>query len=63
MKRNNIPILDSTLVVKSTASLREEIINDLLKPDQSLSLLLNKENNKDETQEFQDFCDRGRRTN
>jgi hypothetical protein len=40
MKRNNIPILDSTLVVKSTASLREEIINDLLRPDQSLGKFL-----------------------
>jgi hypothetical protein len=63
MKRNNIPILDSTLVVKSTASLREEIINDLLRPDQSLSLLLNKEEIKDETQMLKELRDRGSRTN
>lgn len=57
MNRNhNIPILDSSLVVKSTASLREEIINDLIKPDKSLSILFDKELKEDETKNFEDLC-------
>lgn len=62
MKQNTIPILDSTIIVKSTASLREEIINDLIKPDKSLSILFDKELKEDEIKNFENLCDRGRWT-
>lgn len=58
MKNKTVPMVESSLVIKSTASLREEIIHDLIQPDKSLNYLL-KEINEDETKNKSSFCDRG----
>lgn len=38
--KKNIATVESKLIMKSTAQLREEIISELTMPDKSLSLLL-----------------------
>lgn len=57
MKKQPIAI-ESNLIMKSTAQLREEIISELTMPDRSLSCLLEeKYKDKDETQNEQELCD------
>jgi hypothetical protein len=56
----NAPIIiESHLITKSTAALREEIISELTMPDKSLSLLLEDTESKDnnETKNSPEFCD------
>jgi hypothetical protein len=58
MKKKSTTI-ESNLIMKSTAQLREEIISELTMPDRSLSCLLEekKEKDIDETQDEQGLCD------
>ena len=57
--KKNIATIESKLVMKSTAQLREEIISELTMPDKSLSLLLEDTQDKDNhaTQDEQTLCD------
>lgn len=57
--KKNIATVESKLVMKSTAQLREEIISELTMPDKSLSLLLEDTQDKDNhaTQDEQTLCD------
>ena len=52
-------IVESNLITKSTAQLREEIISELTSPDRSLSSLIEEIENKDkyETQDEPELCD------
>ena len=56
MKIYEPTIIESELKIKSTASLREEIIKELTQPDKSLSLLLL--GNIDEIKSNEPDCDR-----
>jgi hypothetical protein len=52
MKIKNDNFVETQLKVKSTASLRQEIISELTQPDKSLELLLSKRES-DETEDKQ----------
>lgn len=57
---SNMPIVvETNLVTKSTAQLREEIISELTMPDKSLSMLLRELEDKDtyETKNESELCD------
>lgn len=57
---SNMPIVvETNLVTKSTAQLREEIISELTMPDKSLSMLLKELEDKDtyETKNESELCD------
>lgn len=57
---SNMPIVvETNLVTKSTAQLREEIISELTMPDKSLSMLLQELEDKDtyETKNESELCD------
>lgn len=58
MKASHI-IIETNLITKSTAQLREEIISELTMPDKSLSLLLQDITDKDtyETKNESELCD------
>jgi hypothetical protein len=58
MKKHST-VIESNLIIKSTAQLREEIISELTMPDKSLSCLLEdkKDKDTDETQNEQSLCD------
>lgn len=57
MKIKNDNFVETKLKVKSTASLRQEIISELTQPDKSLELLLS-ERESDEAQDNESDSDR-----
>lgn len=57
MKIKNDNFVETQLKVKSTASLRQEIISELTQPDKSLELLLS-ERESDEAQDNESDSDR-----
>lgn len=52
----NATTIESNLIIKSTAALREEIISELTMPDKSLSILL------EETQEKENHASKNEST-